>query len=93
MPSFDWRPPFHIPTLASGGVFNKATLAVVGEAGREVVAPEALLRSIVGGGSQQVNVTLNVYVPPTANPAETGRAVADSLRSFFRAGGRLAVPG
>ena len=92
VPSFDWRPPFHIPTLASGGVFNKATLAVVGEAGREVVAPEALLRSIVGQGSQQVNVTLNVYVPPTANPAETGRAVADSLRSFFRAGGRLQVP-
>ena len=92
VPSFDWRPPFHIPTLASGGVFNKATLAVVGEAGREIVAPEAMLRSIVGGGGQQVNVILNVYVPPTANPAETGREVANTLRSFFRAGGRLQIP-
>lgn len=92
IPSIDWRPPFRLPLLAGGGVFDRATMAVVGEAGREVVAPESLLRSIVGQGSKETNVTINVYVPPTANPAETGRAVADSLRSFFRAGGRLAVP-
>jgi hypothetical protein len=42
----------NVPTLASGGVVDTATLALVGEgAGREIVAPEALLREIVGAGS------------------------------------------
>lgn len=42
--------------------------------------------------SSRGGVTINVNVPPTANPAETGRAVAEVLRSFFAAGGRLEVP-
>ena len=88
VPSFDWRPPFHIPTLASGGVFNRATLAVVGEAGREVVAPEAMLRSIVGQGqSGDTHITIKVEVPPTANPAAVGRSVVDALRAYVRANG------
>ena len=37
-----------IPLLASGGVIDRPTLAVVGEGvGREIVAPESLLRQIV----------------------------------------------
>lgn len=45
----------NIPTLARGGVIATPTLAMVGEgAGREIVAPESLLRQIVG--EQSVNV-------------------------------------
>ncbi|MBO0743674.1 MAG: hypothetical protein J2P43_01550 [Candidatus Dormibacteraeota bacterium] len=48
--SFGFGPfPFpNIPTLAKGGVFDQPTLAMVGEAGREIVTPEGLLRDIVG---------------------------------------------
>jgi hypothetical protein len=46
-----------IPKLATGGVFDSPTLALVGEgAGREVVAPEALLRQIVASMVPEVHV-------------------------------------
>jgi len=45
-----------IPKLAAGGVFDSATLAVVGEAGREIVTPESLLRQIVGELVPEVHV-------------------------------------
>ena len=89
IPAFHWSPPFHIPTLASGGVFDRATLAVVGEAGREVVAPEALLRSIVGQAHGDTYVTIKVEVPATANPAAVGRSVVDALRAYVRANGPI----
>jgi len=57
----------HIPPLARGAVIDSPTLALIGEGrGRELVTPEALLRSIVGesGGGDQF--TLNVY-PRTAD--------------------------
>jgi hypothetical protein len=50
----------NIPELAGGGVLTAPTLFIGGEAGREIVSPEALLRQIVreeGGG----NYTLNIY--------------------------------
>jgi len=80
-----------LPKLASGGYVNRPTLALVGEAGGEYVLPEAKLAAMLRGrGDVHVNLTVNV--PATANPAETGRAVASALRSFFLAGGRLEVP-
>ena len=33
-------------------------------------------------------VQINVTVPPTANPAETGREIQRALDAYFRAGGR-----
>lgn len=46
-----------IPTLAAGGVVSDPTLALVGEGvGREIVAPESLLREIVGSQAPQVRV-------------------------------------
>jgi hypothetical protein len=54
------------PLLARGGVLTSPTLFIGGEAGTEIVAPEALLRSIMeehGGG-----YTLNIY-PRTADAA------------------------
>lgn len=51
--------PGNIPLLARGGVISSPTLAMVGEgAGREIVAPESLLRDIVAGGAPQVRVYL-----------------------------------
>ena len=74
-----------IPRLAAGGIVSRPTLALIGEAGPEAVVP-------LGSGGYGTNVYLQVNVPPVANPPEVGRAVADALRSFFAAGGRLAVP-
>jgi phage-related protein len=46
----------NVPLLARGGVFDTATLAVVGEAGREIVTPESLLRQIMGEQPVEVHV-------------------------------------
>jgi len=57
-----------LPLLAAGAVLTAPTLFVGGEAGTEIVAPEALLRAIVaeeGGG----HYTLNLY-PRTADAAD-----------------------
>jgi hypothetical protein len=52
----------NIPKLATGGVFNAPTLAMVGEgAGREIVAPESLLRSILS----EVTPSVRVYIGET----------------------------
>ena len=74
-----------IPRLAAGGIVSRPTLALIGEAGPEAVVP-------LGSGGFGSTMVFNFNIPPTANPAETGRAVADVLRSYFSAGGRLAVP-
>ena len=47
----------HVPTLARGGVVASPTLAMIGEGGgREIVAPEELLREIVGANAPEVRV-------------------------------------
>ena len=52
---------FHVPLLAAGGVLERPTLFVGGEAGREIVTPEKLLRDIVAehgrGDTYQLNLT------------------------------------
>jgi hypothetical protein len=58
-----------IPLLAGGGVLTAPTLFVGGEAGTEIVAPEAMLRSIVAEESRGGNFTLNLY-PRTANASD-----------------------
>lgn len=46
-----------IPLLAKGGVVSSPTLLIAGEGrGREIIAPEALLRSIVGDIATEVRV-------------------------------------
>jgi hypothetical protein len=88
VPAFHWTPPWHVPTLAQGGLLTRSGL-VYAHAG-EVISPAPA--AAAGRGGQTINVRLDVNVPATANPAETGRAIASALRSFFAAGGRLAVP-
>jgi len=58
-----------IPYLAAGGVLTAPTMFVGGEAGTEIVAPEAMLRSIVAEESRGGNFTLNMY-PRTANASD-----------------------
>jgi phage-related protein len=80
-----------VPTLAMGGVVDRATLAIIGEgSSREIVTPEPLLRAIVAE-HRGANVTINVRVnvPPTANPADTGRQVVRTLRAYVRANGPI----
>jgi hypothetical protein len=58
----------NLPQLASGAVLTSPTLFLGGEAGTELVAPEALLRQIIaeeGGG----RYTLNIY-PRTADASD-----------------------
>ena len=64
-----WEVP-NIPTLASGAVLTSPTLFVGGEAGTELVTPEALLRTIIAEeGAAGASYTLNVY-PRTADAAD-----------------------
>jgi phage-related protein len=46
----------NVPLLARGGVVNQPTLAMVGEAGREIITPETLLRQLLAEQRPQVRV-------------------------------------
>lgn len=63
----------NLPTLAAGGVLTSPTLFVGGEAGTEVVAPEALLRRIVAeeSGRGTYNLTIQTL---RADPADVAWA-------------------
>ena len=58
----------NIPKLAAGGVLTDPTLFLGGEAGTEIVAPEAMLRQIVAEESGG-HYTLNIYTR-TADAAD-----------------------
>jgi phage-related protein len=58
-----------IPQLAGGGVLRSPTLFVGGEAGTEIVAPEAMLRTIIHEEGGASNYTLNIY-PRTADASD-----------------------
>jgi hypothetical protein len=70
-----------MPRMASGGIVNKPTVALIGEAGPEAVIP-LNSRNTAGLAAP---VTLNVYAL-TAN-AEVGRLVFNALRDYERTSG------
>lgn len=74
-----------IPQLAEGGIVNKATLAIIGEAGPEAVVP--LSRSgdqgILGG----TNITINVTAGMGTDGAEVGRQIVDAILKYERRSG------
>jgi len=76
---------FQIPKMATGGIVNKPTIALIGEAGPEAVVPLNMLakspNTVVAP-----NVTINVYALD-AN-AEVGRKVFEALREYERVSGR-----
>jgi hypothetical protein len=64
-----------IPHLAQGGLMTSSGL-VYAHAG-EVITPTPK-------SARGVNYTVNVYVPPIANPAEVGRSVVAAIRAYER---------
>jgi hypothetical protein len=80
-----------IPDLAKGGVIMPTpggTLARIGEAGQaEAVIPLDRMGDFGGGDTYIVNV----YAHPTSDPAEMGRAVVESIRSFRNRDGGPAI--
>jgi hypothetical protein len=64
-----------LPHLAAGGVLDRATLFVGGEAGREIVTPERLLRQILRDEDAGASYTLNLT---------TQRADAQDIAWGFR---------
>ena len=87
---FDLDPP-NVPMLAAGGFMTRTGL-IYAHAGEVISPAPASVSGRASSSSAPFEVHLHVNVPPTANPAETGRAVAGALRAYFAAGGRLAVP-
>ena len=84
-------PHFPAAPFARGGVVTRPTLALIGEAGqREIVAPEPLLRSMIGGSRAavaDVRIEFHQHVDAPANPAEVGRQSVRMLQAYVRANG------
>jgi len=70
--------------LAKGGVVSSPTLALVGEAGTEIVAPENMLREIVSEGGSKRDVTLNyTFTQAPEDPYTLLRQSEFAARSAF----------
>ena len=72
-----------IPYLADGGIVNRATLAVIGEAGPEAVIP---LDRATGGlpGGPTYNITVQAGV---GDPGTIGQSVVEAIRAYERRNG------
>jgi phage-related protein len=77
---------FKIPYMAAGGIVNRPTLALIGEAGPEAVIPLDQMGTATG---EHTVVNINVYAL-TAN-AEVGRKVVEAIAEYERISGRRAV--
>jgi phage-related protein len=80
---------FKIPRMASGGIVNRPTIAMIGEAGPEAVVPLNRLASTsdIGGPTY----IINVYALTAT--AEVGRRVVESISEFERVSGRRVSSG
>jgi hypothetical protein len=72
----------NIPYLADGGIVTGPTLAVVGEAGPEVVIPLDRLGSMGAGGGNNVTINVNGGDP---------QAVVDALRRYMQVNGAVPI--
>lgn len=72
-----------IAKLAEGGIVNRPTLALIGEAGREAVVPLDG-KNAMGGNSYSITVN----VPVNGDPAETGRKIVDAIKRYESRAGR-----
>lgn len=71
-----------VPALANGGIVNKPTLALIGEAGPEAVIP--LSGRNVGMGNS-INITVNAGIG--TNGTQVGREIVDAIKRYERASG------
>jgi hypothetical protein len=74
-----------VPAMAEGGIVNKPTLALIGEAGPEAVVPLSKMNA-GGGGDVNINVTGGL-----STSAEIGQSVVNALRAYSRSAGPLAL--
>ena len=73
-----------IPAMAEGGIVNKPTLALIGEAGPEAVVPLSKMGGMGGGGDVNINVNGGM-----ATSAEIGQSILNALRAYQRSAGPL----
>jgi hypothetical protein len=71
-----------VPALAEGGVVNKPTLALIGEAGPEAVIP---LSKMGGAGGNVYNITVNAGIG--TNGTQVGREIVDAIKRYERTSG------
>lgn len=69
-----------IPWLAEGGMVTQPTLAMIGEAGPEVVVPLHKLSQFGGGGSVLVNLTQNITPTPEMDERQLADVAAREAR-------------
>jgi hypothetical protein len=75
--------PIVIPKMASGGIVNSPTLAMIGEAGPEAVIPLSRMGQMGGG----INITVNTGV---GDPVAIGKGIVDALTAYKSRTGSLA---
>lgn len=73
-----------IPELAEGGIVDRRTLAVIGEAGPEAVVPLDKLGAM-GGGNYYITVNAGMGT----NGADVGREIVAAIRRYERTSGRV----
>ena len=71
-----------IPLLADGGIVNRATLAVIGEAGPEAVVPLDRAKGGIGGNTYNITVQAGV-----GDPGMIGQTVVDAITAYERRNG------
>ena len=72
-----------IPLLADGGIVDRPTLAVIGEAGPEAVVPlDRMGGNGVGGSTYNISVQAGV-----GDPGTIGQAVVDAIAAYERRNG------
>lgn len=73
-----------IPKMADGGIVQRPTLALIGEAGPEAVVPLSKMGGMGGGGDVNINVNGGL-----ATSAEIGQSILNALRAYQRSAGPL----
>jgi hypothetical protein len=71
-----------VPAFASGGIVNRPTLALIGEAGPEAVVP---LSGRNSGMGNTINLTVNAGMG--ADGASIGREIVDAIKRYERTSG------
>lgn len=77
---------------ATGGIVTQPTMALIGEAGPEMVVPlnrtpgSSPLPSGIGSGT---NITINVTAPEGKDPYAFGQAIVSALKTYVRTNGKI----
>ena len=76
-------PELKLPRLADGGIVNRETLAIIGEAGPEAVIPLDRLGGMSGAGGNTYNITIQANVAD----ARLGEVVVNAIKRYERTSG------